>query len=137
MVGAFPVDEAWRLWVVTYFLELLIGLSFGMSNRAVRWSPSRALVAAASASLAVVILLFTVQTDLVRALAAGVLVALLAGVAAGRLLSRKLRRPLLVAWVLAFPVVVVVVGGLGGGGAGPGGGWVFYKICLTGGGIRP
>ena len=131
MVGAFPVEEAWRLWGSTYYVALLAGLSFGMSRRAVRWTPSRVVVAAVSAFVAVAILLFTVQTSLVRALAAGVLVALVIGVAGGRLLGHTLRRPLLIAWVLAFPIVIVLVRGFGGVPPSQWGGFFFNIIAAT------
>jgi general L-amino acid transport system permease protein len=131
MVGAFPVEQAWRLWVAAYFLALLAGVSFWMSRRAVRRRPSRIFVPAASAVVAVMILLFTVQTGLVRALAACVLLALVLGVASGRFFGRALRRPLLIAWVLAFPVVIVLVRGFGGVPPTHWGGFFFNIIAAT------
>ena len=131
MVGAFPVEEVWRVWVATYLVALLAGLSFGMTTRPLRWWPSRVVVAVAAAVVAVAILLFTVQTTLVRGLAAGVLIAVLAAVAVGRLLGATLRRPLVVGWVLAFPAVIVLVRGFGGVPPSQWGGFFFNIIAAT------
>jgi general L-amino acid transport system permease protein len=131
MVGGFPVEEAWRIWVATYLVALLAGLSFGMSRHRLRLTRSRSAVAVGGAVAATAILLFTVQTALVRALAAGLLIAVLAGVGAGRVLGGRLRRPLVIAWVLAFPTVIVLVRAFGGVAPSQWGGFFFNIIAAT------
>jgi general L-amino acid transport system permease protein len=50
----------------------------------------------------------------VRALTAGLAIAPLLGFWAGRAGGRRLRRPLIIAWLLIFPAIIVVVVGFGG-----------------------
>lgn len=108
MVGRFPLEEMWRVWVVAYFLATLVGVS-----RGILVPPSRArrglVLRAALAILAVGALAFLVDSPLVWVLL-GIAAALSAiGAAAGRSLGRRLTRPVLVAWLLAFPIVVVLL----------------------------
>jgi general L-amino acid transport system permease protein len=50
-----------------------------------------------------------VDGSLVRLLVAGVGVVIAGGVIVGRLLGPRLRRPLMISWILAFPFVVIVL----------------------------
>ena len=131
MTGPFPIEETWRIWACTYFIALLAGLSWGMTRRRMVLTPRRAVLAVGASVFAVVIVLYTVQTTLVRLLALGAVVTVLAGVGIGRLIGPSLRRPLIAAWLLAFPVVVVVVLGFGGVTPRLWGGFFFNIIAAT------
>ena len=131
MAGPFPIEEVWRLWVGVYVVGLLTGLSLGSS----RWRPHltarKAGVAAISAAVAAMIILYTVQTALVLALTAGLVIAVAAGLVVGRSLGKRLRKPLIVAWVLLFPAIMFVVLAFGGVPLRLWGGLYFNLIAAT------
>jgi general L-amino acid transport system permease protein len=108
MVGRFPQEEIWRVWAVVFFLTMLVGVSRGVllpQVRTRRGSYLRAVVAA----VAVGALVYLVESLLVWLLLAIAAVLFAGGVAAGRRLGRRLVRPILIVWLLAFPVVVVLL----------------------------
>jgi general L-amino acid transport system permease protein len=131
MVGGFPIEEVWRVWLSAYVVALLAGVSFGASARRLLPRPRRAAVAVLAAVVAVVIVLYTAQTALVRGLVAGLVVAAFIGAALGRLFRRRLRRRLIIAWVLAFPAIVVIVRGFDGVPLGKWEGFFFNIIAAT------
>jgi general L-amino acid transport system permease protein len=108
MVGRFPLEHIWRVWAVTFFLAGLIGVSRGVLTPA-RWTRRRLLVVSPAAALGVGAALYLVRSALVWTLMGVAAATYVAGVAAGRRLGRRLVRPLLVGWLLAFPFVVVVL----------------------------
>lgn len=114
MVGAFPIEEVWRVWASLYVVTLLAGLTWGSGDRRVVMTPRKTVIAVMVAGAAVLIVGFTATTTLVRVLA--VLVPLVIGVGSvvGRALGQKLRRPLVIAWLLAFPVVLMLIRGFDG-----------------------
>jgi general L-amino acid transport system permease protein len=108
MVGRFPVEELWRVWIDVYLVMLLVGLSRGVIPRR-PWTLRRSVARVAIAAVLGGVVLYLVESRLVLVLL-GLAVALeLAGVAVGRLVGRRLRTPLFVAWILAFPVIVLVL----------------------------
>lgn len=113
MVGGFPLDEMWRVWISLYLVAALAGFSAGAS---LRFPRGRSMLAGIVAvAVAVLIVTYTVQTGLVRLLAAGVPAALIASNAVGRLVpSRTTRRIRLWGWILIFPTVMIVVRGFDG-----------------------
>ena len=114
MIGGFPIEEAWRVWVCAYLVVLLSGLSIGMSRRNIRISPIRLATAVLIGLGALTILLYTTQTVLPRALTLGLPVATGAAIFAGRAWGSRLKRPLIGAWLLTFPAVLVVLLGFDG-----------------------
>jgi general L-amino acid transport system permease protein len=113
MVGRFPAEELWRVWAALYLVVALAGMSRGLLPP-IRWTPAKAVATAALAGLGILALVNLLESGLVWLLI-GVAVALFAGGALlGRRIGRRLRRPLLVAWVLAFPVVIVLLQAFGG-----------------------
>ena len=108
MVGRFPLEQIWRVWAVTFFLAGLIGVSRGVLTPA-RRTRRRLLVVSLPAALGVGAALYLVRSALVWTLMGVAAATYVAGVAAGRRLGRRLVRPLLVGWLLAFPIVVVVL----------------------------
>jgi general L-amino acid transport system permease protein len=114
MVGGFPIEEVWRVWASAYVVGALAGLSFGISGGRVHWTAQRIVAACVAAASATVIVAGTTQTLLVRALAAGLVAVVAAGVVAGRRGSRSWRRPLVAVWIATFPTIIVIVRGFGG-----------------------
>jgi general L-amino acid transport system permease protein len=114
MVGGFPIEEVWRLWVCAYLVAALGGLSFGYPGRRIALTPRKLVAASIATAVAITILLFTTQTFLVRGLTAGLALTVTGGVVAGYAAGRRLRRPLVVAWILAFPALIVIVRGFDG-----------------------
>ncbi|MGH2820137.1 MAG: ABC transporter permease subunit, partial [Actinomycetota bacterium] len=108
MVGRFPQEELWRVWAVAYFLAVLVGLSRGVLIPSLRTRRGTYL-RIALAVLALGALVYLVESLLVWLLLAIAVALYAGGVAAGRRLGRRLVRPVLVAWLLAFPLVVLVL----------------------------
>jgi general L-amino acid transport system permease protein len=107
-VGRFPPEELWRVWAVVYLLAGLAGVSRGAFPPR-RWSPGRVAVAASVAALAAGALLYLVESLLVVVLVLVAVAVFLVGVAAGRRAGPRVWRPLLVAWILAFPAIVALL----------------------------
>jgi general L-amino acid transport system permease protein len=108
MVGRFPEDQLWRVWTMAFFLVVLLGLSHG-ALVPVRRTRVGIAVRAVVAVLAAGAFVYLVTSPFVWLLTA-IAVASYAGAAAvGRRAGRRLLRSLLVAWLLAFPVVVILL----------------------------
>jgi general L-amino acid transport system permease protein len=108
MVGRFPEDQLWRVWTVVYFLAVLLGLSHAVlvpGRPTLRGLYLRAVLGV----LAVGALVYLVKSPLVWLLMAITVAVYFGGAAIGHRMGRRLLRPLLVAWLLAFPVVVVLL----------------------------
>ena len=113
MIGRFPLEEAWRVWAALYLVVGLVGLSRGAVARA-GWSRTRVVGLPILVLALLGALLYLVESARVWLLL-GVGVALFAaGVLVGRRLGRRLRRPLVVGWILAFPVVILILRAFGG-----------------------
>jgi general L-amino acid transport system permease protein len=108
MVGRFPQDQLWRVWTVVFFLAVLIGLSRGVLVQA-GLTRRDIYLRAVVAVLALAALVYLVQSLLVWLLMTITVALYVGGAAAGRRIGRRLLRPLLVGWLLAFPVVVVLL----------------------------
>jgi general L-amino acid transport system permease protein len=108
MVGRFPEDQLWRVWTVVFFLAVLLGLSHAVL---VPGRPTRRVLylRAVLAVLALGALVYLVKSPLVWMLMAITVTLYFGGAAIGHRMGRRLLRPLLVAWLLAFPVVVVLL----------------------------
>ena len=112
-VGRFPLDEVWRVWVCIYAFAMLVGLSRGtLAGRP--WTPGRIvwtlLVLVALAG----VLVYLVESTLVLGLVGGAVATVVAGSLVGRRLGGRVRRPLLIAWILLFPFVIVILRGFDG-----------------------
>jgi general L-amino acid transport system permease protein len=113
MVGRFPLEEMWRVWTDVYVIALLAGLSRGVQP-AMPWTLRRVVRWALILGVAVAVLLYLVESSRVLLLLAATVALMVAGAAIGRRLGRVLRKPLIVAWILAFPFVVILLRGFGG-----------------------
>jgi general L-amino acid transport system permease protein len=114
MVGRFPQEELWRVWTVAFLLAILVGLSRGVLAPPIR-TRRGAYLRGVLAVLAIGALVYLVESVFVWFLLLIVVALYVAGVATGRRLGRSLVRPVLVAWLLAFPAVVLILsfGGVG------------------------
>jgi general L-amino acid transport system permease protein len=108
MVGRFPLDEMWRVWMVVYFLAVLVGLSRGVLAPP-RWTGRELIVWIVMATLGLGVISYLVDSLLVWTLLAVAAAVFAGAVVAGRRGGRRLRRPLLVGWLLAFPAVVLLL----------------------------
>jgi general L-amino acid transport system permease protein len=131
MVGRFPIEEVWRIWVCAYAVATLAGLSLGMSGWLPQLRRRRVPVIVIAAGMAILIMLYTTETALVRVLIAGIVAAIAAGVLLGRVSGSRLRRPLITAWLLLFPAMLFVVRGFDGVTPRLWGGLFFNLIAAT------
>ncbi len=114
MIGRIPLAQAWRVWTIAYLVFLLAGLSYGVTgarpSRTTRQIVLRVILAAAAVGM----LVYLVETFLVFVLIAVAPLLIATGVFIGRRAGRALERPLLIAWILAFPMAMVIIRGFGG-----------------------
>jgi len=111
MIGQYPPDQAWRVWLCLVMVSLLIGLSAGTWGGTVRTLGSGLAVA----FIILIVLPFGMSTRLwhianLAAIIGGFLVALLIG----RRLSHNrsaLQRWVLIAWLVCFVAAMVVLQG--------------------------
>jgi general L-amino acid transport system permease protein len=108
MIGRFPIEEAWRVWIGLYAMLALVGLSRGVLPP-VRWTRGRLLFAVGVSVLVVGALLYLIESALVWMLLVAGAGILAAGFVIGRRAGRRLRRPLVIGWVLVFPLLVVLL----------------------------
>ncbi len=110
MVGLYPAQQMWRVWLCLHLLAAIVGLTYAA------WPLRRAWIGAAALALPVIGALLVQSPDarlhlLVMAGAA------LAAYVVGRLLSGRFgislpRRIAIRAWVLYFPLVLLIIAGL-------------------------
>jgi general L-amino acid transport system permease protein len=116
LVGSFPVEELWRVWTCVFLVGALAGLSAGSSRNRLPWPIRRIVIGLVVLALAVGFLISAVKTALVWGLIAAVAAEIVIFRQIGLILGyRRLRRPLLWGWALAFPVVIVIVRFIGDG----------------------
>jgi general L-amino acid transport system permease protein len=107
MVGQYPRDQLWRVWLSIYLLGALLGLSWGIWKQAGRGFALIALGAALGFALVGLLLSSNVWINWLLA------VALLLGFyALGRILPPRARSILTYAWLLYFPLVILLIAGL-------------------------
>jgi general L-amino acid transport system permease protein len=113
MVGRFPDDEIWRVWVALFLLAALTGVSRGLLRRR-RLTRTGLVGRLILTGLAVAVVLWLVESTLVLAALAGVAAVHLVAFRVGRSAGARLRTPVLIGWILAFPVVIVLLMAFGG-----------------------
>jgi general L-amino acid transport system permease protein len=115
MIGRFPLEEVWRLWVSLYTVVVLAGASFGVSGKRINWTRARIAVSILIGSFVTFVLAYVVSTVKLWLLILALPALLLATIRLGRRIGRnRLYRPLLVAWILLFPAVMILIRGFGG-----------------------
>ena len=131
MVGRFPLEEIWRVWVSVYTVALLAGLSRGV-RQPLPWTPRRIVRWTLIGGAFTGALLYLVEGALVPLLVAGVIATIGAGVLIGRRVGpRRLRVPLIVGWLLVFPFVILVLRAFGGVRADLWGGFMLNVIVAV------
>lgn len=113
-VGRFPADELWRVWACGYVVALLAGLSWGVSELRLEWTPRRTALRILLGGLLVLAFVYLLDGARVWVLTAGLAVTYGAGVLLGRTGGRGLRLPVGVGWALAFPIVIFLLRGMDG-----------------------
>jgi len=111
LVGQYPVDQAWRIWLSLAILSALTGLSAGVFGRT-----TRALAIALSVCQALLAALMAVSP--VGPLITVAFLFNAAGVWLGFVLGmRRLvpRRALVIAWLLSIPVTFILLSGISDG----------------------
>ena len=117
MVGRFPLEEVWRVWVGLYYVALLAGLSWGRTGRRLQWTTLKIVRRVVIGVLGLLLFRYLVDSALVWGLMAASVAALAAGTVVGRLAgpgSRAMRRVVGWGWFVAFPFVIVVLQVFGG-----------------------
>jgi general L-amino acid transport system permease protein len=116
MVGSFPLEEMWRVWACVYLVAALGGLTAGASRTRVVLTLRRLVIGVVTLVAIVAFLFFAVKTLLVIGLIAVTAVTVIASIAVGRAVGyQRLRRPLIIAWALSFPVIIVIIRFIGDG----------------------
>ena len=109
LIGQYPADQAWRIWLALAILSLLAGPSGGTFGPA-----SRTLAAALAAGQLLIAALMLISG--LPALAIGALL-LNAGLVAGSFVATLRypmpRRALALAWLASLPISVILLSGLG------------------------
>ena len=109
MVARFPEGKLWSIWASLYVVVALAGLAWGVRGLRLSWTPRKAVLRAALATIGVLALVYLLE-GLSIWLWIGLAAAIYAtGVALGRAFPRALRVPLIVGWILAFPIVIWIV----------------------------
>ncbi|MBP1702775.1 MAG: amino acid transporter permease [Chloroflexi bacterium] len=105
MLGQYPPEETWRVWTCLYLLAANLGLSWGA------WVRRRSVIGVVLLGVPLLLTLYPALAASIRwqllALDAIGLVAFIVGRRAGI----RLRRWLLILWVLYFPLVILLVRG--------------------------
>lgn len=109
LVGQYPVDQLWRIWLSLTTLSVLSGLSAGVFGHTTR-SMAIAL-SVIQALLAVLMIVSPVGPLITIGLVANALL-VWAAYAVG-LTGRVPRRPLTYAWLLSIPVIFILLNGIG------------------------
>jgi general L-amino acid transport system permease protein len=110
LIGQYPADQAWRIWLSLLLLSSLTGLSAGIFGRT-----TRALAIALSAFQAMLAALMAVSPVGPLITAGMALNAALVWVGLAIGLRRPIpRRALVIAWLLSIPVTLVLLNGIAG-----------------------
>jgi general L-amino acid transport system permease protein len=110
LIGQYPADQAWRIWLALLMLSGLTGVSAGIFGKT-----TRALAIALSAlqgMLAALMLVSPVGPLVVIGFAFNAAVVWV-GLVAGLRLPVP-RRPLVIAWIASIPITFLLLNGLGG-----------------------
>jgi general L-amino acid transport system permease protein len=110
LIGQYPADQAWRLWLSLLLLSALAGISAATFGRTART------LATAVSAFQLLLAGLTAVSPVGPLATAGLLVnaaVVWAGVVVGHR-TEVPRRPLLIAWIASIPVIWVLLSGIGG-----------------------
>lgn len=115
MTGRWPSDELWRVWTAIYAVTFLAGMSLGLLGFTLQIRNRRKMITSGLiAAFVLYVIVYVVDTMTVYLLLAAIPVSLVAGQRSGRAVGPALTKPLIVAWVLAFPLMMVLFRGFDG-----------------------
>lgn len=104
MIGQYPVEQAWRLWLSMLLLAFLMGNSLGI------WARSRGLlIAVFLAPIALAVLPFALET---RLWLAGLSLVGGLGWLLGRSDGRAIRQIVIAGWIIWMPIFIILIRGL-------------------------
>jgi general L-amino acid transport system permease protein len=106
MVGQYPADQTWRVWLCLQLLAANVGISWGV------WVRGRRVLGATLLIFPLLFLLYPNISEAARWNLISLDVIALGAYAVGRLGSRSLRRMAATLWVLYFPLVIVIIRGI-------------------------
>jgi general L-amino acid transport system permease protein len=118
MVGQYPLDQIWRVWLCLHLLAAIGGLSWGIWIR--RYRTAGILILASLLGLGFHPGLSTSSHGHLIAL----MVIAIIGFTLGRLGGKRIQRSVINLWLIYFPVVILIVRGLT-----PGSGW--FQVVPT------
>jgi general L-amino acid transport system permease protein len=110
LVGQYPVDQAWRLWLDLLIVSILAGLSAGVFGRAMRALATTMSVIQVILAALILVSPFGIVPAALLALNAALV--WIAYAVAFRI--RVPRRTLVIAWLVSLPVSYVLISGLSG-----------------------
>lgn len=107
MVGQYPPDQLWRVWIGLFLFALIIGFSWGV------WGSQLGLFGVILVATPVLLAILPFSLE-VRLRLVGLAVLGLVGWAVARLKPSAISKPLVTAWILLFPIFLLLVNGLSG-----------------------
>jgi general L-amino acid transport system permease protein len=107
LVGQYPADQLWRIWVGLFLLSALVGISWGVWGRQLGFFG----LILFAAPLLLAILPFSIEA---RMRLIGLSLLGLAGWAAAYFKTSAFSRLAVIAWILIFPIFILLVNGLSG-----------------------
>ena len=106
MIGQYPRDQLWRVWLAIYMLGAMMGLSWGVWRRAARGFAFIAL--GAGLAFALIALLLNLEAWTNWLISDAILIGFYAF---GRILQRRGASITALGWVLYFPLVFLLIAG--------------------------
>lgn len=107
LVGQYPVEQLWRIWIGLFLLAALIGISWGIWGRQLGFFG----IIMFATPLLLAILPFSLEA---RLRLVGLSLLGLAGWAAARFKPTLFSKTAVIAWILIFPLFTVIVNGVTG-----------------------
>ncbi len=104
MVGQYPIDQMWRVWITVGIFGALVGLSWGL------WIRQKLMATLVTLGGPFLLALLPVDAN-TRLLWVGVGILTAAGFGLAKAFPKLLGRIVLVAWLLYLPVVLILVRG--------------------------
>lgn len=106
LIGQYPIEQAWRIWLGAQLVVLICGLSWGIWGRSFsRWTGL--IVLAVPVALALLPLEGSTRFNLLL-----FSVLALVGWVPGRLWDERFKRVAVIGWVVIFPIFIILVRGL-------------------------
>ena len=107
LVGQYPVEQLWRIWIGLFLLAALIGISWGIWGRQLGFFG----IIMFAAPLLLAILPFSLEA---RLRLVGLSLIGLAGWAAARFKTDVFSKTAVIGWILIFPLFTLIVNGVTG-----------------------